>query len=98
MEEQVDLDYVHCRVMSALAKLDEDSKLADQLTVRHFGRIDRVQDALEVGARFLREPFHDEDWDVVERAFGRLSGNPPSNRIDECCRDLLRRMSEARSG
>jgi hypothetical protein len=91
---QVDLEHLYLRVMSALGKIAEGSKLNDWvMTKGDYGKEMLVATALHEAAQYLPEPFQDDDWDIVQAAFSRFNTLPPSRRIDECCRDLLKRMS-----
>lgn len=86
----VDRDYVRRCVMSVVVKIAQGSMLTDYVRVNgDYGREIRLQDALNEGVMHLHEPFHDEHWEVVQRAFARYQANPPTGQIDDCCRKLL---------
>ncbi|HDZ72734.1 MAG TPA: hypothetical protein ENH55_08125 [Aurantimonas coralicida] len=56
-----------------------------------FGRSLSVADALKIGVE-IEQDFCDEAWPLVVRAFARFGLNPPSRAINECCRDLCKRL------
>ena len=69
----IDLDYAYRRVMSVLARLPDGVTLKDRVSIQNdLGRQVMVGTALTVGVRYLHDPFNDDHWDIVEKAFKRF--------------------------
>ena len=85
-----DLNFAHRQMMAAIKAISQGSQLDDFVSLpSDYGRPFRIREGLIRGKEFP-EPFHDEQWPMVEAAFARLKLDPPSRMKDECCAALLR--------
>ena len=91
----VDLEYAHSRLMAALIGISEGKGLSDSVPVPSsaaYGRNTRIFDALKDAVVYLKEPFHAEDIDTVDRAFKRLKLVRTSDQKNDAANAILAAM------
>jgi hypothetical protein len=84
----MDLDHTHARLMAALQGIAEGKGRRDSVSVQ-FGQTTRIFEALNDAAKYLHEPFHEEDLELVDRAFAKLGRRRVSNKRSEVASEIL---------
>jgi hypothetical protein len=75
--------------MAALQGIAEGKGRGDSVAVQPHGQTTRIFEALNDAAKYLDEPFHEEDLELVDRAFAKLCRKRISNKKNEVALEIL---------
>jgi hypothetical protein len=88
----IDIDHIHNAFMAALDGIAAGKTREDAIKIPPLGTTTTIFAALNEAVKHLKEPFHAEHLDLVDRALKKLSLERRSNQKDEVARAILQVM------
>ena len=91
----MDLEHTHARLMAALKGIAEGRGLSDSVPVPpSYRQSTKILNALIDAAKHLKEPFHADDLDAVDRAFTQLGLVRTNDRKNDVANAILNALSK----
>jgi hypothetical protein len=76
----MDLDHTHARLMAALKGIVAGKSVGDTIAVQPYGTSTTIFTALNDAAKYLNEPFADDDLGLVDQATKKIGLTRASNQ------------------
>jgi hypothetical protein len=87
----INLEHTHKRLMAALHGIADGKGLSDSVPVA-YGQTTKIFEALKDAGKHLSEPFHEDDLEIVDRAFKKLGLVRTSDQKNDVANALLKAL------